>query len=503
VASSVILGDAQTYTLTGADNGENGLPIVATDITVLGNGSTISRSSADRFRLFEVAGTGALTLDKVTVTGGLGTLSPLVNRTGGGILVAAGGALELINSRVIGNATGDGAAGGGISSAGTLILTNSTVSGNSTGAVVSGNGPGGNGGGIYVTGTGSLTLTSSTISGNVSSNGGEGGGFSVGGDGGSGGGLFIDSGLTTAAITNSTIADNIAGNGGDGFSDGDGGSGGGIRNLSAVLSLTNVTLKGNRRGTGSPSGTGGNISTAGAILAKNTIVSAPGAGANCAGTGFNGNSATNLASDATCTPGFTQQTAVQINLGSLADNGGPAQTMALLSPSSAIDAGDVDTCAGAPVSGRDQRGYVRPLNGDGAGGAACDIGAFEACPASNDCDGDGYVDTDEAVIGTNAGYPCGGTGWPSDLWVQDASANTLDIQDILSFIAPTRLLDTSPGQGSLYDPRWDLAPGPNTPFTDHINIVDITTIFVGDAGSPAYPPMFGGARALGLACPVP
>ena len=53
-------------------------------------------------------------------------------------------------------------------------------------------------------------------------------------------------------------------------------------------------------------------------------------------------------------------------LASLADNGGPTMTMALLSGSPAIDAG---TSAGAPTT--DQRGIARPQ------GRGVDIGAYE------------------------------------------------------------------------------------------------------------------------------
>jgi len=60
-------------------------------------------------------------------------------------------------------------------------------------------------------------------------------------------------------------------------------------------------------------------------------------------------------------------------LGPLADNGGPTITHALLPGSPAIDAAlDADCPAD------DQRGFGRPVDGDGDSIARCDVGAFEA-----------------------------------------------------------------------------------------------------------------------------
>jgi outer membrane protein assembly factor BamB len=64
-------------------------------------------------------------------------------------------------------------------------------------------------------------------------------------------------------------------------------------------------------------------------------------------------------------------------LAALANNGGTTLTMALLPGSAAIDAGDDALCAAAPVSNLDQRGAIRPVDGDGNGSAHCDVGAFE------------------------------------------------------------------------------------------------------------------------------
>jgi subtilisin-like proprotein convertase family protein len=118
-----------------------------------------------------------------------------------------------------------------------------------------------------------------------------------------------------------------------------------------------------------------------------------------------------------------------------------------------------------------------------------------------DDDNDGYTDANESLIGTNPSDPCGHDGWPSNPWDASPSDNRFDVQDILSFVAPVRRLDTSPGLFSAFHPRWDLAPGPNAPFLSFINIIDLTTMLNGSAGSPAYPPMFNGQRAYLKDCP--
>ncbi len=72
----------------------------------------------------------------------------------------------------------------------------------------------------------------------------------------------------------------------------------------------------------------------------------------------------------------------------LADNGGPTQSHALLPGSAAIDSATATVCAAV-----DQRGVVRPLDGDGDGSAVCDRGAVEMAPCGGrDSDGDGLPD---------------------------------------------------------------------------------------------------------------
>jgi len=72
----------------------------------------------------------------------------------------------------------------------------------------------------------------------------------------------------------------------------------------------------------------------------------------------------------------TTKTSSEINLGPLANNGGPTQTLALLNGSVAIATGNATISNAVPLSGLDQRGYTRSAT-------APSIGAFEYIPTNN------------------------------------------------------------------------------------------------------------------------
>ena len=123
-----------------------------------------------------------------------------------------------------------------------------------------------------------------------------------------------------------------------------------------MLTLVNSTLSGNA----STNGIGG-IYTDGETILQNTIIADNTPGGNCEQdypgvfTDGGGNLTWGEGDLPTC-----PVTVANPWLGVLAYNGGPTQTLALLSGSAAIDAGKDAVCAAAPVSGRDQRGTIRP-----------------------------------------------------------------------------------------------------------------------------------------------
>src|SRR4029077_17367775 len=129
------------YVLTGGNNttdGATGLPRIAANdnLTIVGNGDTIQRSGAAgtaKFRLFDVAAGGSLTLQNMTLTGGSAFGS---GGSADGGAIYSQGALTLSQVTVknniaqgstVLNGAGQNAAGGGIYSNGALTLENGTL----------------------------------------------------------------------------------------------------------------------------------------------------------------------------------------------------------------------------------------------------------------------------------------------------------------------------------------------------------------------------------------
>ncbi|GBD26797.1 hypothetical protein HRbin30_02139 [bacterium HR30] len=284
--------------------------------------------------------------------------------SGGGISASFGATVTVTSSTISNNSAAG--FGGGIDNFGTVTLTNSALSDNSavftgggmrntfgstatvTNSTVSGNSAGFDGGAIENSGT--VTITGSTISNNSS---------------GDDGGGIMNFGKVT--LTNSTISGNSSG--GSLFEDG-----GGIWNDGEV-NASFITIANN---TGSSSGAGGIFNDSGGTLnMKNSIVgdNTAGGSSNCQNLGTINASGVNLATDSNCGAGFTSVSSAALNLGPLANNGGPTQTHALQSGSAAIDAVTDCTDLGSASVTADQRGISRPQ------GPRCDVGAYEVLRA--------------------------------------------------------------------------------------------------------------------------
>lgn len=303
------------------------LPSITDDLTIIGPGADVLAVSGNSlFNIFAVGGSEVtVSISGLSITNGFGG-------SGGGIHNT--GILTIANSKVSDNTAV--VSGGGIYNGGRLTITNSTFSGNT--ALL--------GGGIYENGL-ALTITNSTFANNSATL--------------SGGGIYDTGG--SVAITSSTFSGNSAAV-----------LGGGIYSQSpSPFQIINSTIVNNSAQIG-----GGGVNIEGqADIIRNTLIANNSSGGNCRTGGTVTTSGVNFSTDGSCF-GFTQVTPSQLNLGPLADNGGPTLTHALLEGSVAIDAilGCTDASGSALTS--DQRGAVRPADGDGDGIAQCDVGAFEA-----------------------------------------------------------------------------------------------------------------------------
>jgi hypothetical protein len=170
---------------------------------------------------------------------------------------------------------------------------------------------------------------------------------------------------------------------------GSGRGGGGIAVGDSTLDVRSSTIAGNTGPLGGglwASGTADKITLTNTILAANSAPS----GADCVARigrpvisgGHNVLGQTTGVSATGC-PGFsdgvngdrvgTPAQPIDPLLGPLAANGGLTPTLALLSGSPALGAGDPVACQAAPIIGRDQRRATRNATARGA----CDAGAYD------------------------------------------------------------------------------------------------------------------------------
>ncbi|HBB95755.1 MAG TPA: hypothetical protein DC054_10225, partial [Blastocatellia bacterium] len=323
-----------------------------------------------------ISSSGTLTLTGVRISSNTAADNTGGGGGGNGGGISASGVLALTNVVVDGNRGGSvvgpfsnvvGGGGGGIFCAGTATISNSTVSGNNSGAGRD-EALGGDGGGIYA--GGSVVISNSTISGNLGNEGGGVGAFGTslrlvnstlsGNTGRFGGGLYSPSNPgTTAVLTNCTVTANVSSIGGNGI---------GLNNGNAIVTARNTIIARNGTTPGDSRDLNGSFTSQG----HNFIGVAP--GSNGFTDGVNGDQAGGAIG-------------IDPHLGPLANNGGATMTHALLSNSTALDAGDdcvaqASHCSEAtlPQLLTDQRGagFSRTVDGpDGDTTATVDIGAYE------------------------------------------------------------------------------------------------------------------------------
>ena len=405
------------------------LPDVADNVNISGPGASqlVVSPYYTGYRCFRVTTTGTVTFSALTIYEAI-----VQNDFGGGVYNASTGTVNINNCTLSNNESFGSSAGGGAvynATTGTVNINNSLITRsyvqnqggaiyNNTGTVTissstltenyTGHPPGayssarggavfsylgslnvlnstfsyntsGNGGAIYSSGS-AMTITRSTLNANFADT----SGFEQGG-----GGIFIEGG--TVNIVNSTLS-------GNGVLTFYGGGGGAILADQGTLNLTNSTVANNSVFGRETEGGGGVLAYA-AVHVKNTIIALNSAQASpgysqsgAPGPDVQGvfsSSGFNLIGKKDGSTGFTAATDKKgtvtspLNPGldpkGLRNNGGPTQTIALVSGSSAIDKGTSAALTGTLTT--DQRGLARTVDRSGVanatGGDGTDIGAYE------------------------------------------------------------------------------------------------------------------------------
>jgi hypothetical protein len=302
---------------------------------------------------------GVTTLNSCNILNNIAT-------NGGGIY--SNGVLFINNSIISGNRAT--AQAGGIYSLNSLFIENSTISNNVAPRAA----------GFWAL-SGIFTLVLSTVSGNVSS--GDSGGFesdalgviansTISNNSGTNGGGGVNNGVLT--VIKSTISNNIS----TGIIFGGGAL---LNGLDGVLNLKYSTISNNSAvgGGGGITILGGSVTFLSSLVAGNqNLGSVINPTADCNGTpsssGYNlSGSGTGCNLNSTGDINVAPATVFTTVIGSLADNGGPTQTHALLLGSPAIDQipPATNSCGITPFN-EDQRTEMRPFN------INCDIGSYEA-----------------------------------------------------------------------------------------------------------------------------
>ena len=347
---------ASANTITVTSTADSGGGTLRQALATAGSGDTVA-VPAGRY----VLSSGALQVGAGVTVRGAGARGTVIdaNRTSG-VFTVSGAGVTIEDLTVTGGQTPG--SGGGISSQMGLMLHRVAVVANSAA---------GAGGGVFASGTAAqaLLIDHSLIAGNSAAG---------------SGGFESDSSSLGSAVTDSTVTGNSATSFAGGFAAGAG-----------ALLIDGDTVVGNSV-TGA-SGQGGNFRVSSGTVARlhDTIIGGgvADAGADCyLGAGATltslGHNAEDLDPhpDSDCQSRFVgsgDRTGLALALGTLADNGGPTDTIRPLLASPVVDMGDPAGC-----TRDDQRGVPRPQ------GAGCEIGAFEhSAPATSGPSADAITPT--------------------------------------------------------------------------------------------------------------
>ncbi len=367
---------ATTWYVNGVNGSDNNNCLSSTIACKTIGHAILHASSGDSIKVAAATYTENLTISMSLAVAGSSARTTIIDGGSKNTVVTIPNANAQVSLSKLTIRNGSAPLGGGINNSGSLTINNSIISGNHA--------PGSPGRGAGIYNTGSLTINFSTITQNTAT------GYHCNIFGycvGAGGAGIDNEGARPLLLNNSTISGNSA--------QSKRSVGGGLLNNSTAF-ITNSTYSGNRAAmiggaiespsgstltissstlSGNSASTGGGISSYLApVTLQNTIV-ANNTGGNCNGTMTS--NGYNLSGDDTCSfngPGDINN--LNPILGPLANNGGPTQTLALLSGGPAIDAGNPSGCSDGQghLLKTDQRGAPRPENEDTIG---CDIGAFE------------------------------------------------------------------------------------------------------------------------------
>ena len=324
--------------------------LIMTNSTVSGNGAFFGGSLYNEDGSLATVSNSSFSRNSSAVMGGgiyIKGDAEVINSTFSGNSAVEGGGIygdfsyvELFDSTFSGNSASDH--GGGIFvHFGTMVVYHSTLF-NNTAAL--------DGGGIYQH-TGGSFVSNSTLSGNSAAR--------------DGGGIWQNS-LGVLRVTNSTLSGNSASR-----------DGGGIISFDSATTLARSLISGN-----SAAGSGDEIYNSGSQIKADAYNVFGRSGQSDANAYVN---FTPGASDFNATNNQQNVALADILSTTLADNGGPTLTHALVAGSPAIDRSPTADCAKTLIdmgaNGLDQRGNSRsvdiPATGNNGGANLCDSGAYE------------------------------------------------------------------------------------------------------------------------------